>query len=65
MRTTSTYRKQGGFFAIGIALVLTAVFGATTAAIVSVEQEQQSTAGAQQPQSPAGATVASRPAGRE
>jgi hypothetical protein len=66
MRTTTTYRKQGGFFAIGIALVLTAVFGATTAAIVATGQEQQNTAAAApQPQAPAAIAVANREAEQE
>jgi len=60
MRIISTYRKQGGFFAAGIALLLTAVFGVTTATIVATAQDPQESAAAAQPQSPAATAVASR-----
>ncbi|MCZ7566400.1 MAG: hypothetical protein M5U08_23500 [Burkholderiales bacterium] len=50
--------RQGRFFAVGIALVITVVFGATTAAIVAIDDGDQGTV-ATQPQTPAGAVTAS------
>lgn len=70
MKTLKTQAKQRGFFAIGIALALTALFGATTATILTLdEKEKQGIAAMQQmegPQqqvaTPGTATVLERPA---
>lgn len=49
MKTVKTPAKQRGFFGIGIALVLSAIFGATSATIVTLENDgKQETAAAQQ-----------------
>lgn len=49
MITVKTPAKQCGFFGVGIALALSAVFGATSATIVTLENGgKQETATAQQ-----------------
>ena len=56
--------KQRGFFGIGIALGLSALFGATTATVVTLDkQEKQETAAMQQKEAPQrqAATVLEQP----
>lgn len=64
MKTFKTSDKQCGFFGIGIALGLSAIFGATSVAIVTIEnKDNQETAAVQQKeaQQPQASSVPERP----
>lgn len=64
MKTVKTPGKQCGFFGIGIALGLSAIFGATSATIVTLEnKDNQETAAVQQKeaQQPQASSASDRP----